>query len=204
MESKMQSELKEGETRQGCDEYGNRFIEKREGRTIIRQYLNQKITGKYLGEIRQIGRAPDRIDVKVERGQGGKHSALITVISGDISDSESFSIKEGFVNDIKEREKLEGKLLKRFGDLIVQAEASAIVFNIVDKIRELEAEEERLKKKSELAGKEIKDDITNYVIVSSLHGGEYHKVPWDVFLSGGRKGENGGEGENGGSGDKGK
>jgi hypothetical protein len=176
----MQSELKEGESRKGVDEFGNEFTETREGRITVRKYLGQKIIGKTIGEIRRIGRAPDRIGVDVAKSGKG-YVATVKVISSDVVESEKFSIKEGFENDIKGREKLEEKILKRFEDLLVRAEAGAIVFNIVDKIRVLEAEEERLKKKSELAGKEQKEDITNYVIVSGLYGNSY-KIPWEEFL----------------------
>jgi hypothetical protein len=200
MKSKMQSELKEGESRRGKDEFGNEFIEKREGRIIVREYLGQKIIGKPITEIRPVGKAPDRIGVKVVKNRKG-YVATVSVETGGTVESESFEVSRDFVHNISEREQLAGRIKKRF-KMLVNAEITPIIISIVDKIRELEAEEERLKKKSDGVGKEQKEDITNYVIVSGLYGNSY-KIPWDRFLSGGKKeGKNGGEGENRESGDK--
>jgi hypothetical protein len=179
IKARMNSELKEGQERKGKDELGNEFIEKREGRTVMREYIGQKVEGKgHIAETKQIGKAPDRIEVNVNETNKG-FMVVINVVIEEKTKTGTWMVSKDFVRNNKEQEKFYEQVKNYFKDVLVQAEIYPIVTNVKDKIFSIESKgKEPHSFPSEIKPK--KKDPSEYVVVSGLYG-EPTFIPWDEF-----------------------
>jgi hypothetical protein len=165
------------EIRKGKDEFDNRYEEKHVGRIIERRYIGESIKGKnHIIETRQIGKAPDRIEVNVSETNKG-YLVVINVLIGDKEKGGTWMVSKDFLKDGKEQEKFYRNLENYFKDVLVRAEIYPILMNVKDKIVEFEKKGEPYQIRTDLPKK---IDPSEYVMIGDIYGEPIRKK-WSEF-----------------------
>ena len=170
------SELKEGETRKGMDEYGNEFIEERTGRVIERRYLGNKVKGKPIAETYQVGKSPDKVEVYVNKTNKG-FMAVVNVVIGKNEKGGNWFLEKDFARNVKAQNKLENELRRYFKDVLVEAECSGIIESIKSKVMDLNSKGEPYPSGTDLPKK---IDPSEYVMIGDIYGEPIRKK-WSEF-----------------------
>jgi hypothetical protein len=173
----MNSELKEGQERRGRDEFDNEYIEKRIGRIIERRYIEQKVEGKdHIIETKQIGKAPDSIEVNVNETNKG-FMVVINIKGEGFEKGGNWFVSKDFLKNVKAQNKFENELRRYFKDVLVEAEIYPIVMNLKDKIAGLENKE----KGEAYPSGAVEKKPSEYIVIGVDENGKPIKKEWSEF-----------------------